>query len=98
MLLRLSRSHWAVKSSSTRLFSSVNTSFAIKETSEKSSSSQTTKETCSSLPIFENALRNSSKIAVKDQNAEYSYKQLLSGATKISEVISSLCGKLPYIR
>lgn len=96
MLLRLSRSNFAVKSTSTRLFSSVKTSYAIKETAEKSSSSQITKDPQSSLPIFENALKFSSKIAVKDQNAEYSYKQLLSGAAKISEVISSLCGNFRF--
>jgi non-ribosomal peptide synthetase component E (peptide arylation enzyme) len=91
MLLRLSRSSSTVQLTFKRFNSSVRTSFAVKESSLSSSSHQTTRDDHSTLAIFENALRNNSKIAVKDHNAEYTYKQLLTGASKISEIVSALC-------
>lgn len=90
MLLRLSRSSWAAQCTLKRFNSSATTSFAVKE---PSSSHQTTKDDQSTLPIFENALKNSARIALKDHNAEYSYKQLMVGASKVSEIVSALCGE-----
>lgn len=93
MLLRLARSSSTVQLTFKRFNSSVRTSFAVKEQSLSSSSHQTTRDDHSTLAIFENALRNNSKIAVKDHNAEYTYKQLMTGASKISEIVSALCGE-----
>lgn len=93
MLLRLSRCSLAAHLTPKRFNSSIRASFAVREPSLSSSSHQTTKDDQSTLPIFENALRNNSRIAVKDHNAEYTYKQLLTGASKISEIVSALCGK-----
>lgn len=46
-----------------------------------------------STPVFKRALLFENAIALKDQNGEFSYQELVSGSTKLANQISELCGK-----
>lgn len=46
------------------------------------------------VPVFKKALYHADRIAIKDENGEYTYHQIYSGAKRLSEEISQLCGKL----
>lgn len=45
------------------------------------------------VPVFKKALYHGDRIAIKDENGEYSYHQIFSAAKKLSTEISQLCGK-----
>lgn len=48
------------------------------------------------VPVFKRALLHNKLIALKDQNGEFSYLDLVAGSKKLSTQISNLVGKLKY--
>lgn len=44
------------------------------------------------VPVFKKALLHGNKVAIKDENGEFTYYQLYSGARKLATDISNLCG------
>lgn len=45
------------------------------------------------VPVFKRALHYGNRIAIKDENGEYSYHQIYSGAKELAAEISQLCGR-----
>lgn len=46
------------------------------------------------VPVFKKALLHNKLIALKDQNGEFSYLDLVAGSKKLSSQITNLCGEL----
>lgn len=45
------------------------------------------------VPVFKKALLYNQKVALKDQNGEFTYSDLFHGSKKLASQISTLCGK-----
>lgn len=49
------------------------------------------------VPVFKRALYHANRIAVKDENGEFSYHQIYSGATALAAEISDICGRSIFL-
>lgn len=48
------------------------------------------------VPVFKRALHYGDRVAIKDENGEYSYHQIYSGAKELAAEISQLCGRFIF--
>lgn len=44
------------------------------------------------VPVFKKALYHADRIAIKDENGEYTYHRIYSGAKRLANEITKICG------